>query len=179
LIVRDSTVTESELRVDVNNGVTTGGTITVDSFGNVGQPITGSYNVKLCTTVTNTSCASPVKNYSGNYRVVRTVNYGSLGFPIPMASYALSKGATLSKTDGIAPANGKNYYSVLFAAAGTAYIALSPNANSAALKVSPTVNVNIAVYTDAGLDIRGLYHRSCRQPTPLHQRRPSDNRHGF
>jgi hypothetical protein len=130
--IKDNTVATGGNMV-VQSGVNSG-TVTINSFGSIGQPITGSFNINLCDS--SAVCSSSVKKYTGTFRLTRAANMGSLGkttnlsIPQPVASvYPF----------GIHPATGKNYF------------VIPSNATGGTLTITlvPTVDVNMAVYTDA------------------------------
>lgn len=133
--ITDKSVPTGGNMQDLANGSGTGGSITVNSFGVVGQQIAGTFNVNLCDM--NAVCSASIKNYTGTFSVHRTANYGSIArssivsIPVPTpTAYA----------DGIHPATGKNYYTIPTNATG----------GTLTLTLTPTVDVNMAVYTDAG-----------------------------
>jgi hypothetical protein len=118
-------------------GVATGsgGTITIDSFGSVGQTISGSYNVDLCDS--NAACPASLKNYTGTFSTTRSANIGSMTKParfnIPTATYT-------NYQLGIYPTTGKNYF------------AIPTNATGGILRIvlNPSVDANMAIFTDPG-----------------------------
>ena len=133
--ITDKSVSTGGNMGDFANGSSTGGTISIDSFGAAGQRIIGSYNVNLCDS--NTICSASVKNYTGNFNVIHTANYGSLSRPAQV-----SVPITSPYTDGIHPATGTNFYAITTnASGGTLTVTLTP---------ALTGDVNMAVYTDAG-----------------------------
>jgi hypothetical protein len=141
--ITDKSVTTGGLMVDSANGNGTGGSITIDTFGDIGQQITGSFNMNLCDNYT--VCSASIKNYTGTFSVIRTANYGSLARP---ASVLIPVPASTSYTNGIHPASGKNYYAIpTNSTGGTLTLTLSP---SVGFNLAPTVDVNMAVFTDAG-----------------------------
>jgi hypothetical protein len=131
----DKSVTTGGLMLDLANGSGTGGSITIDSFGAAGELIKGSFNINLCDA--NTTCATSVKNYSGVHSISRTANYGSLARPATVST-PVPAGTTYSY--GIHPATGRNYYAITTNATG----------GTLTLTLTPTVDVNMAVLTDAG-----------------------------
>jgi hypothetical protein len=129
--IKDNTVATGGNMV-VQSGVNSG-TVTINSFGSIGQPITGSFNINLCDS--SAVCSSSVKNYTGTFRLTRAANMGSLSkttnlsIPQPVASYKF----------GIHPATGKNYFVIPSNATG----------GTLTIMLVPTVDVNMAVFTDA------------------------------
>lgn len=118
---------------DFANPTTTNGNATVKTFGEIGQQVTGSFDLNLCLQAT---CSASVKNFKGEFSANRLPNNGSSLSPIiisPMITNSQYKA-----THGIAPQTGANYYQVTTATAGTATITLSP-----------TTDVDLAVYSDA------------------------------
>jgi hypothetical protein len=115
-----------------NVGGGTGGSIIFTSFSNVGQPITGSFNVNLCDI--SSTCSTGIKNYTGNFSAIRAPNYGSISKPARLSPWPFPW------RDGISPVTGKNHYIIAgFGTAGTLTLTLTPSAD-----------VNMALYTDAG-----------------------------
>jgi hypothetical protein len=112
-----------------------GGTITIDSFGSVGQTIAGSFNLNLCDGIA--TCPASLKNYTGTFSATRSANVGSLAKPakfnIPTATYT-------NYQLGIHPTTGKNYF------------AIPTNATGGILRIvlNPSVATDMAIFTDPG-----------------------------
>ncbi len=128
--------TSSTVMQDFANGSGTGGSITIGSFGNVGQPITGSYNVNLCDPLL---CSSSIKSYTGTFRATRIANYGSIGMPTFLTPHS----PPMTLPGAISPVNGKNYY----------VVGGNPSGGTLTLTLTPTVDVDLAVFTDAGFTV--------------------------
>jgi hypothetical protein len=113
-------------------GSGTGGSITIGKFGNIGQPITGSFNVNLCDMAS--ACSSGLQNYTGNFSAIRAPNYGSISKPARRSS------SLFPWREGISPVTGRNHY--IIAGFGTA--------GTLTLTLTPSVDVNMAVFSDVG-----------------------------
>ncbi len=113
----------------------TGGTITFNSFGSVGQAITGSYNINLCDR--NAACSASVKNYTGSFNITRAANIGSLAEP---SSFQIPQSTSIPFRFGIHPTTGKNHFIIPANATG----------GTMTITLTPTVDVNMSVYADAG-----------------------------
>lgn len=131
-MVRDPSISANAIMLP--NGSGTGGSITIGSFGNIGQPITGSFNANLCDMYS--ACSTGIKNYAGTFSAVRIANYGSLANPASLFPSATPG----TWTEGISPVTGKNYCVI----SGTSL------AGTLTLSLAPSVDVNMAVFTDAG-----------------------------
>jgi len=138
-MITDKSVTTGGVMLDLADGSGTGGSISINSFGDIGQPITGSFDMNLCD-INATFCLAAVKKYSGTFSVIRTANFGSLTKPVTF--FTSTPAAPVSYSNGITPATGKNYYIVnTNVTGGTLTITLTPATSG---------DVNLAVYTDAG-----------------------------
>lgn len=151
--ITDKTVATGGVMQDLDNlsGGTggTGGSITVDSFGALGQAIKGSFNMKLCDK--NAVCANSIKTYIGTFNVNRKANIGSLASPVYMTTTAPAN--AYAYPNGINQSTGKNYYT----------IATNSTGGTLTLTVTPTVDVNMAVFMDAGFTTPA----TCNTPNTL------------
>ncbi|MFA6014365.1 MAG: hypothetical protein WC742_04795 [Gallionellaceae bacterium] len=132
--ITDTSVVTGGSMLDLANGSGTGGSLSIGSFGNKGQQITGSFNVTLCDAFT--VCSTSTKNYTGTFSATRTDNYGSITKPALLNAYT----PPMTWGGGIHPVTGKNYYVVTSNTIG----------GTLTLTNTPTVDVNMAVFTDAG-----------------------------
>lgn len=137
--ITDKSVTTGGLMAVMNNvagGEATGGSITINAFGEIGQPIKGSFNINMCDR--NATCPASLKNYTGSFNINRVANYGSITRPAYLTPMAPA--SAYASPNGISPATGKNYYTVASNATG----------GTLTITLTPSVDVNMAVYTDAG-----------------------------
>jgi hypothetical protein len=132
--ITDTSLATNGSMLDLANGTGTGGSITIGAFGNIGQQITGSLNINLCDATT--VCSTSIKNYTGNFSVTRTANYGSIAMPALLNPYT----PPMTWGGGIHPVTGSNYYVVTTNSIG----------GTLTLTLTPTVDVNMAVFTDDG-----------------------------